>query len=166
MGLWSAVKSVFSSDAKPVNDILDKDNGILVRTGGFINDLHYSSQEKARDSAAEYAARAKALDSLLETATEHAKATQSENTQRSLTRRHLAIGIMRVELFLVLLCVVMWKIDKAYAEFVWDVASSSLMFGAFGATVIFFFGTYGISQHIMKPIEGVRKAAKRAVHAK
>lgn len=150
MGLWTGIASLFSSNSKPVNDILDKDNGILVRTGGFLNDLHYSEQEQVRDDAEAMAARVKAYQSLLETATKHAAATQDENTQRSLTRRHIAIGIMRVELFLVLLCVVIYKVDQPYALFIWDVASSYLMAGAFMAVVIFFFGTYGYSAHLSK----------------
>lgn len=140
MGIWSAVRSVFSSNAKPVDDILDKDSGLLVKAGGWINDLSYTDAEKAKDVAA-----------LAQTVIQHAKDTASENTQRSLTRRHVAIGIIRVELFLVLACVVVWPIDKEYGKFLWEIASSWLMFGAFSAVIIFFFGSYGISQHIIKP---------------
>lgn len=140
MSIWSAVKGVFSSNAKPVDDILDKDRGLLVRAGGFINDLSYTDAEKAENVA-----------KLAQTVIQLVKDTASENTQRSLTRRQVAIGIIRVELFLVLACVVAWPVDAEYAKFLWEVASSWLMFGAFSAVIIFFFGSYGISQHIIKP---------------
>lgn len=33
---------------KAVDDILDKENGIIVRVGGFLNDLHLSDAERAK----------------------------------------------------------------------------------------------------------------------
>lgn len=137
--IWKAIASVFSSNAKPVNDVLDKDNGLIAQAGGWIGNLSYTDQEKAENTA-------KLIDQVIE----HVKATANENTQRSLTRRQLSIAIIRVELFLVLACVTVYPFNEPYAKFLWDVASSTLMFGAFGAVVIFFFGSYGIGQHLMK----------------
>lgn len=159
MGFWSAVKGIFSSNAKPVDDILDKDRGLLVRTGGFINDLSYTDQEKARDNAELAAKQMAAYGELIHTVVEHAKNTASENTQRSLTRRQVAIALIRVELFLVLASVVVWPFRPEYAKFIWQVASSTLMFGAFMAVVVFFFGSYGISNHILKPLREVKQKA-------
>ncbi|WP_299948256.1 hypothetical protein [uncultured Microbulbifer sp.] len=159
MSFWSAVKGIFSSNAKPVDDILDKDRGLLVRAGGFINDLSYTEQERVRDNAELVARQAAAYGELIDTVTEHARNTASENTQRSLTRRQVAIAIIRVELFLVLASVVIWPFQPEYARFVWLVASSSLMIGAFMAVVVFFFGSYGISNHLLKPLREAKKKA-------
>jgi len=35
---------------KAVDNLLDKDEGLLVRAGGWANDLHHSDAEKARDA--------------------------------------------------------------------------------------------------------------------
>ncbi len=35
---------------KAADNVLDKENGIAVQFGGFINDLHYSDAEKAKDN--------------------------------------------------------------------------------------------------------------------
>ncbi len=35
---------------KAISDIVDKDNGLLVRAGTALGNLHYSDQEKAEDS--------------------------------------------------------------------------------------------------------------------
>ncbi|MFS1526134.1 hypothetical protein ACL7TT_18860 [Microbulbifer sp. 2304DJ12-6] len=159
MSFWSALKGIFSSNAKSVDDILDKDRGLLVRAGGFINDLSYTEQERMRDNAELAARQAAAYGELIDTVTEHARSTASENTQRSLTRRQVAIAIIRVELFLVLASVVIWPFRPEYARFVWLVASSSLMIGAFMAVVVFFFGSYGISNHLLKPLREAKKKA-------
>ena len=48
MSFFSAIKGVFkAAPPKTVDDIMDKDNGLLVKFGGFVNDLHYSDAEKA-----------------------------------------------------------------------------------------------------------------------
>ena len=48
MKLFSAIKSAFSSaPAKTVDDIMDSEKGLLVKFGGFINDLTYTDAEKA-----------------------------------------------------------------------------------------------------------------------
>ncbi len=160
MSLWAAVKSVFSSSAKPVNDLLDKDNGLLVRAGGWIDGLSYTDQESAEDAKALVKHAAEARKQVIDTVVEHVKNSANENTQRSLTRRYAALSIIRVELFLVLSAVVVWPWNEAYAQFIWLVASSVLMFGAFSAVIVFFFGSYGISQHIIKPLQKAKATVK------
>lgn len=161
MSIWSAMASVFSSKAKPVDDILDKDSGLLVRAGGWINDLSYTDAEQAGDAKDLIKHATEARKQLIDTVVEHAKNTASENTQRSLTRRYASLAIIRVEMFLVLAAVTVWPWDKEYAAFIWAIAGSLLMFGAFSAVIVFFFGSYGISQHIMKPLEKVKALARK-----
>lgn len=139
MGLWD---KLFGT-AKATDNLLDKDKGLLVRVGGFINDLHYSEAEKAEASK-----------ELQVAVLDYAKQSVGENSERSKARRELAIEIMRVELSLVLMSVGLYKIDSEYSQFIWEVATSALLAGAFGAVVVFFFGSYGIGQHIIKPLKG------------
>ena len=49
MAILSILGKVFGSD-KAVDNLLDKDKGLLVRAGGWVNDLHYSDAEKAENS--------------------------------------------------------------------------------------------------------------------
>jgi len=53
--MWAALAGVagrvFGTD-KAIDNVLDKDNGILVRTGGWVNGLSYTDQEKAESAAA------------------------------------------------------------------------------------------------------------------
>ncbi|WP_445363906.1 hypothetical protein ACJJIQ_05070 [Microbulbifer sp. ANSA003] len=163
MGILSGITGLFSSNAKPVDDILDKDNGLLVRAGGWIDGLSYTEQESAEDAKELIRHASEARKQIISTVVAHVESTASENTQRSLTRRFAALAIIRIEMFLVLASVVVWPWDAGYAKFIWSVAGSMLMFGAFSAVIIFFFGSYGISQHIMKPLAAVKGAAKRVV---
>ena len=50
--MFSAIGSVLGGifgTKKAIDNLLDKDTGLLVRAGGFVNDLHYSDAEQARD---------------------------------------------------------------------------------------------------------------------
>ena len=49
MAILSILGKVLGSD-KGVDSLLDKDKGLLVRAGGWVNDLHYSDAEKAENS--------------------------------------------------------------------------------------------------------------------
>lgn len=49
---------------KAINSIVDKDNGLLVRAGTAIGNLHYSDQEKANDDKAVKEWSIRFLDSL------------------------------------------------------------------------------------------------------
>jgi len=42
-----AIKSLFSVD-KVTDNVLDKDNGLLVKAGGWVDGLNYTAQEKAQ----------------------------------------------------------------------------------------------------------------------
>ena len=138
MSVLSAIKRFFSlAPAKTVDDLMDKDNGVLVKAGGFINDLHYSDAEKARD----YAAMAGAMSQFV-------KDTLGENTERSKTRREIAVLWIKSQLTLIFLTVFAGCIEygirgtMVIAEFVWGVASSELMFWMTMSIGAFFYGAH------------------------
>jgi hypothetical protein len=54
---------LFGTD-KAVNDLVDKDNGLIVQAGRAIGNLHYSDQEKAQDSQETRNWAIRALDAL------------------------------------------------------------------------------------------------------
>ena len=132
MNIFSAIKGVFSSaPAKTVDDILDSDKGLLVKFGGFVNNLHYSDAEKAA-----------AMAEVVVGATDFVKSTMNENTERSKTRRSIAIYWIKFQLSLIALTVVAFPFDAGIAEFYWKVATSKIMLFGTMSVIIFFFGAH------------------------
>jgi len=70
----------FRSAPKVVDNVFDKDKGLLTQVGQFINHQQYTDQEKQNDQKA-----------LVKSVQEFAVATLNENTDRSKTRRELAL---------------------------------------------------------------------------
>lgn len=132
MGFFS---KLFSS-GKAVDDVLDKDNGLLTQAGNWIGNFNYTDEEKAE-------ARAEMNKGVVD----YVKTTLSENTNRSKTRRFVAKAWIYVELFLVLLTCAAAPFDAKLAEFYWKVATSDLMFWSTMSIIAFFFGPYMIGSH-------------------
>lgn len=74
------LKSFLFGAPKMVDNVFDKDKGLLTQVGSFIGNQQYTDQEKAQDQKE----LAKAVQGF-------AVATLGENTQRSKTRRDLAV---------------------------------------------------------------------------
>ena len=145
MKLFSAIKSAFSSaPAKAVDDIMDSEKGLLVKFGGFVNNLNYSDAEKAA-----------AMADVVVGASDFVKSTMSESTRRSRTRRSIALYWIRSELALVALTVVAYPIDVAAAEFYWQVATSKIMLFGTLSVIVFFFGAHVL--RIYNPLGGAAK---------
>jgi len=134
MGWFS---NLFSN--KAVDNVLDKDNGLLTQAGEWIGNLSYTDEEKAESR--------ERLNSGL---VDYIKSTLSESTVRSKTRRFVAIMWISVELFLVLLTCASAPFDIELAKFYWSVATSELMFWGTMSVIGFFFGPYMIGNHFNK----------------
>jgi hypothetical protein len=143
--LFSAIKSVFSSaPAKTVDDIMDSEKGLLVKFGGFVNDLHYSDAEKAA-----------AMADVISGASEFVKSTMGESTERSKTRRAIAIYWIKFQLALIALTVVTYPVDTDTAEFYWKVATSKVMLFGTLSVIVFFFGAHVL--RVYNPLGGPAK---------
>ena len=121
---------------KSVDNVLDKDNGLLTQAGEWIGNLSYTDEEKAESR--------ERLNSGL---VEYIKSTLSESTVRSKTRRFVAIMWISVELFLLLLTCASAPFDIELAKFYWSLATSELMFWGTMSVIGFFFGPYMIGNH-------------------
>lgn len=129
---------------KITTDIFDKDSGLLLKVGGFINGLHYSDAEKMQDVAAQGKA-----------ATEFVKATLGENTEKSKTRRELAVMWIKVQLYLVLttaICVPLAAIfpnpGKEIFTMMYQLTTCTLMITGTGCVMVYFFGSYGWGTYV------------------
>jgi len=129
---------------KITTDIFDKDGGLLVKVGGFINDLSYTPAEKMKDVAAQGKA-----------ATEFVKATLGENTEKSKTRRELATVWIGTQLYLVLttaICVPLAALfpnpGKEIFTMMYQLTTCTLMITGTGCVMVYFFGSYGWGTYV------------------
>ena len=135
-GIITAAKSVlgFSNAGKGADNVMKVASGI----GGWIDGQQFTEQEKAEFNAKMISSYGAFMES-----------TVGENTQRSITRRDLAIWIIRTEIIMLVVSVVLHKIDPAWGAYVYTIATDSplgLLTLGVGA---FFFGT-----HLVRAAQG------------
>ena len=133
MSLLSKIGSLFTGDTveKAADNLLDKDKGLLVRVGGFVNDLNLTDEE-----------RIKYAKQCADAAAEFTKNSLSESTTRSRTRRRIAINWIQVQLFMLLTCFVSVFFDEHLAKQLWEIATSEVMLWGTLSVLAFFFGGY------------------------
>jgi hypothetical protein len=132
--MW--LTNLFKAAPKAVGDVLDKDSGLLTQFGGWIGDMNLTDEEVIKYNA-------KTIGDVQE----FVKATLSESTERSRTRRSIAGMWIKVHLSVILLfCIATpWNHDVA-AQYL-ALATSGTMGGITGAISIFFFGSQGLARH-------------------
>ena len=134
--MWSKVVSFFSG-TKAVDNVLDKDNGLLSQVGGWVGNMNFTDEEQAKmnvrmsDAVAEFAVK-----------------TLSENTERSKTRRGVAIMWIKSQLALVFLVIAVAPLDMELAKFYAEIAFGALMMGGTWSVIAFFFGGHMLSGHL------------------
>ena len=126
----------FTWGDKVVDNVLDKDSGLLTQVGSWIGGQQYTAEEEAE-----------ARTDLRKGVTAYAIASMGENSLRSIARREIAVLWIKVQLGLVLMCAIAapWRMDLA--EFYFKLAVSSIMLGGTGAIITFFFGSYMLARH-------------------
>lgn len=139
MNFLTGLKNFILGAPKVAVDVFDKDDGLLAKAGGFINDLHYSDVEKAEDLAL-----------FMQNVSDHIKTTLSESTERSRTRRALSILWIRVQLALILMVAICIPFNAKLAKDYYTLATSPVMVYGTTAVLIFFFGAYAWGMHIKK----------------
>lgn len=146
MNWLSAIKNFVVGAPQITTDIFDKDGGLLVKAGGFINDLHYSDAEKAKDVFKIGAA-----------VTEHVKACMGESTEKSKTRRDVASLWIKVQLSLILMTAICIPLEIIFsaakmqmAKSFFELATCNIMLWGTGSIITFFFGGYVWGTYIKK----------------
>ena len=137
MGFFKQLLAFVVGTPKVVDDVFDKDNGLVAKAGSFINDLNYTEAEKAKGFA-----------SLAKAVSDHIASTLSESTVRSKTRRELAVQWIRVQLGLVLLTAIAIPFNKLTAKEFFALATCDVMLYGTGSIIVFFFGAYVWGTHI------------------
>ena len=125
--------------AKAADDILDKDSGLLAKAGQFIGNQQFTEQERSVANA-----------ELLKSSATFVASTLSESTERSKTRRQVAIRWINAQLGLVLLTAIVAPFNSKLSSFYFTLATSDLMMWGTVGVLTFFFGPYMIGAHIGK----------------
>ena len=127
------------SAEKVVGDVFDKDGGLLTQVGSWVGNMHFTDEEKAEynmkvaDKTAEFVGK-----------------TMDENTERSRTRRSIAVLWIKVQLGLVLMTAICIPWSKSVASDYFNLATSDVMLWGTGSIVVFFFGGYVWGAHVKK----------------
>ncbi len=135
-GLWSGARVLlgFSGASKGSDNVMKVASGI----GNFIDEQKFTEEERAKFRLTAIEQYGKFMES-----------TVGENTQRSITRRELAIWIIRVELAVLVFSLLMHRFDPGWAKYGYEIATNSplgLLSLGVGA---FFFGT-----HLVRATQG------------
>ena len=121
---------------KVIDNVLDKEDGLLVRVGGWIDGQQHTAQEKAEDQK-----------ELRKGVIAYAIASMGENSERSKARREIAQLWIKTQLAIVLMCSICAPWNMPLAEFYFKLATSALMIAGTGAIITFFFGSYLLTRH-------------------
>ena len=125
-----AVLGFREGSSKSQDNVMEVARGV----GTWIDNQQYTDQEKAEDAAAVSAS----LITFLQT-------TVGENTQRSLTRRNIAIWIIRCEIWFFVMSAITYPLNERWSEYLFKIAGFDTPMGWATMTVlIFFFGNYAL----------------------
>ena len=125
MGFLSFLKH----GGKAAENVTEIGKTMIKGVGTWIDERKFTAEEAV-----------KAGQKALETWVDIQKVLASENTVRSITRRYLAWGIIGVFLFLVLLAVAMFKIDKEFAGFILIIIKDTPLGYLVGGVGLIYFG--------------------------
>ena len=127
---------IFRVAPKAVDDILDKDKGLLTQVGSWIGNMNLTDEELIKHNIKTVA-----------DVQDFVRATLSESTERSRTRRSIAVLWIKSHLSLVMFCCIAAPWNMELAQFYFNLTTSTMMLSVTTAITIFFFGSYGLARH-------------------
>lgn len=134
--MWKGIKMLFGFGASANTTGTDNVMKVVEGVGGWIDNLKYTDQEKASDSLI----RAGLYHQYLET-------TMKENSERSRSRRDIALLVIRWELIMLTASALLFKIDKAWSEYLFKIATVEVIVYLVLGIGGFFFGAHLIRTH-------------------
>ncbi len=126
----------FTWGDKAVDNVLDKDNGLLSQVGSWIGGQQYTDEEKAESD-----------ERLRNGVVDYAIASMGENSERSRARREIAKMWIKVQLWLIMFCAITIPFNERMATQYFELATSAIMLGGTGAIITFFFGNYMLTRY-------------------
>jgi len=128
--------SWFTSAPDAIENVLDKDTGLLTQVGNWIGGMDLTDEEVMEQNA-------KTVTSVQE----FVKATLSESTGRSIARRDIAILWIKAQLGIVLMGCIAAPWNMELAQYYATLATSTLMIMGTTAIIVFFFGSHGLAKY-------------------
>ena len=119
------------SAPKAIDDVFDKDNGHLAKIGGWIGNQQFTDQEQAE-----------LMVGVGKSVQDFAVATLAENTERSKSRRDLAILTLQFYFLLVFMTGITYLIDKEWSALWFKLATIPTLLALVGGVGLFFWGTH------------------------
>lgn len=129
---WLAAKPI----EKAADNLLDKDTGLLTQVGNWIGGMNLTEEEVMETNS-----------TTVKQVQEFVKATLSESTDRSKSRRSIATMWFKLQAGLIGLTAIAIPLDDTIAQAYFDLATSTVMVSISTAITIFFFGSYGVARH-------------------
>jgi len=131
MGIWTGIKAVGTFLAGGSGGSGSNGMEIVKGVGGWIDEQKFTDQEKAEDTMR----KAELFGGFL-------AQTINENSERSRTRRALALLIIRWWLIMLTASAVVFKVDPVWAEYLYKTATHAAVGGLVLGIGAFFFGTH------------------------
>ena len=126
----------FSSAPKAVDDIFDKDSGLLSKAGAWIGNANFTDEERAELNASNVKAVQKFVVDTL-----------SENTDRSRARRDIAVFFIKFYAGMLFMAGMVYPISSEWSG-VWLTLATSLSVGGLVTAIsVFFFGSHALARH-------------------
>ena len=125
--IFSGIKTIFGAGQDGQNNLMKAATGV----GKWIDEQQFTDQEKAQFNA-----------ELVKHYSAFMENTVKENSQRSRTRRDLAMWIIKTEIFLLLGSAALFKLDAEYAAYLYKIATNSPLDYLVLGVGAFFFGAH------------------------
>jgi hypothetical protein len=124
------------SAPKSVDDVFDKDKGLLTQFGGWIGNSQFTSEERAEMSFE----NAKAVRKFVVD-------TLAESTDRSRSRRSIAELVIKFFLLVLFMSGMVYPINNEWSTTLFNIATSWTLGGLVSAISIFFFGSHAVAKY-------------------
>jgi hypothetical protein len=116
---------------KTLDNIFDKDSGLLAKVGAHIGNKKFTDEERRESDIKE-----------LQMMHDFVKTSLDENSERSKSRRGVAIMWIQVQLLMFILTAIAAPFDKELAKFYLELATNPVLLMGTTGIIGFFFGTH------------------------
>jgi hypothetical protein len=129
--IFNGIKSVLGVGADGSSNVMKAASGI----GNWIDGQQFTEQEKADFNG-----------KMVEHYSDFMKSTVAENTQRSLTRRNIAIWVIRTEIAMLVSSAILYRLDAELSLYIYKIATTNPMDYLVLGIGAFFFGAHLVRQ--------------------
>ena len=136
MGVLSKVFGFLSGGSKTVDNVFDKDSGLLAKVGAWHGNKNFTEEERAELNA-------KVITGVQKFVVD----TLSENTDRSKARREIAVEFMRFYMLILFMCIMTYPIDKEWSAMIFAISTSLAVGGLVTSISVFFFGSHAMAKY-------------------